>query len=222
LIVTHFTKFTHISELKRQLKAIGAETFEEFVRYSQQFCKRFGLQSKKALDLFNQTVSIKEIGGLNDFVRSHMLEKTDVQTKICELQESYENLIISHTAIQRARKQLEALSPLTDEAEKYTKLREDVAVLQKNQDLMPAFFASNKLISNVKDGQLLVLAAAEFDVFITVDRNLSFQQNIPQFNIAVIVLEAPSNRLADLKPLAPKILAILGEAPKGQATLVSA
>jgi hypothetical protein len=145
-----------------------------------------------------------------------------VQTKIRELQESYENLIISHTAIQRARKQLEALSPLTDEAEKYTKLREDVAVLQKNQDLMPAFFASNKLISNVKDGQLLVLAAAEFDVFITVDRNLSFQQNIPQFNIAVIVLEAPSNRLADLKPLAPKILAILGEAPKGQATLVSA
>jgi predicted nuclease of predicted toxin-antitoxin system len=76
--------------------------------------------------------------------------------------------------------------------------------------------------AGIKDGQLLVLAAAEFDVFITVDRNLSFQQNVPQFDIAVIVLEAPSNRLADLKPLAPKILAILGEAAKGQATLVSA
>jgi predicted nuclease of predicted toxin-antitoxin system len=76
--------------------------------------------------------------------------------------------------------------------------------------------------AGIKDGQLLVLASAEFDVFITVDRNLSFQQNVPQFDIAVIVLEAPSNRLADLKPLAPKILAILGEAAKGQATLVSA
>lgn len=76
--------------------------------------------------------------------------------------------------------------------------------------------------AGIKDGQLLVLAAAEFDVFITVDRNLSFQQNVPQFDIAVIVLEAPSNRLADLKPLAPKILAILGEAAKGKATLVSA
>jgi hypothetical protein len=76
--------------------------------------------------------------------------------------------------------------------------------------------------AGIKDGQLLTLAAEKFDVFITVDRNLSFQQNIPQFDIAAIVLEAPSNRLADLKPLAPKVLKILGEAAKGQATLVSA
>ncbi len=144
-IATHLTKFTHISELKKQLKAIGAETFEEFVKYSQQFCKRLGLQSEKALDLFNQTVSIKEIGGLNDFVRNHMLEKTDVQTKIRELQESYENLTISHTSIQKARKQLEVLLPLTAEAEKQTKLRQDVAILQANQLRVPAFFARKKL-----------------------------------------------------------------------------
>lgn len=76
--------------------------------------------------------------------------------------------------------------------------------------------------AGIKDGQLLTLAAAEFDVFITVDRNLSFQQNIPQFDIAVIVLQVPSNRLADLKPLVPRILAILSQATKGQATFVSA
>ena len=45
--------------------------------------------------------------------------------------------------------------------------------------------------AGVKNGQLLALAEAEFDVFITVDRNLSFQQNLPQFNIAVIVLHSP-------------------------------
>lgn len=39
--------------------------------------------------------------------------------------------------------------------------------------------------SGVKNGQLLALAAVEFDVFITVDRNLSFQQNLPKFDIAV-------------------------------------
>jgi hypothetical protein len=43
--------------------------------------------------------------------------------------------------------------------------------------------------AGVKNGQLLALAEAEFDVFIIVDRNLSFQQNLPQFNIAVIVLQ---------------------------------
>ena len=76
--------------------------------------------------------------------------------------------------------------------------------------------------AGVQNGQLLALAEAEFDIFITVDRNLSFQQNLPQFNIAVIVLQAPSNRLADLKPLAPEVLAILATAAKGQATVVSA
>ena len=76
--------------------------------------------------------------------------------------------------------------------------------------------------SGIKDGQLLILAAAEFDVFITVDRNLSFEQNLPKFDIAVIVLQALSNRLVDLKPLAPKILSILEDAVKGQATIVTA
>ncbi len=74
--------------------------------------------------------------------------------------------------------------------------------------------------AGVKNGQLLALAEAEFDVFITVARNLSFQQNLPQFNIAVIVLQAQSNRLIDLKPLIPKVLATLATAVKGQATLV--
>ena len=55
--------------------------------------------------------------------------------------------------------------------------------------------------STIKNGELLALAAQEFDVFVTVDRNLSFQQNLPTFDIAVIVLGASSNRLAD--PAAP-------------------
>jgi hypothetical protein len=46
---------------------------------------------------------------------------------------------------------------------------------------------------------------------------LSFQQNLPKFNIAVLVLHASSNRLDDLKPLAPKILATLPTLTKGVA-----
>jgi predicted nuclease of predicted toxin-antitoxin system len=76
--------------------------------------------------------------------------------------------------------------------------------------------------AGIKNGQLLALAEAEFDIFITVDRNLSFQQNLPQFDIAVIVLQAQSNRLADLQPLAPEVLAVLTTVVKGQATVVSA
>ena len=74
--------------------------------------------------------------------------------------------------------------------------------------------------AGIKDAELLLLAATEFDIFITADRNLSFQQNLAQFDIAVIVLQAPSNRLADLQSLAPRIIAILGEAIQGKAILV--
>ena len=69
--------------------------------------------------------------------------------------------------------------------------------------------------STIKNGELLALAAREFDVFLTVDRNLSFQQNLPAFAIAVIVIRAPSNRLADLKLLVPELLACISSARKG-------
>ena len=71
--------------------------------------------------------------------------------------------------------------------------------------------------AGIKNGALLTLAETEFDVFITVDRNLSFQQNLPKFNIAVLVLHATSNRLDDLKLLAPKILTTLPTLTKGTA-----
>jgi hypothetical protein len=74
--------------------------------------------------------------------------------------------------------------------------------------------------ATIKNGELLALAEKEFDVFITVDRNLSFQQNLPEFDIAVLVLQAHTNRLADLKPLAPKVLSILPSLTKGKAEVV--
>ena len=54
--------------------------------------------------------------------------------------------------------------------------------------------------AGIRNGELLRLAQAQFDVFVTVDRNLSFQQHLAQFTIAVIVLQAPTNRLKDLRP----------------------
>jgi hypothetical protein len=74
--------------------------------------------------------------------------------------------------------------------------------------------------STIKNGELLALAAQDFDVFVTVDRNLSFQQNLPAFEIAVIVLRAVSNRLADLRPLLPELLAIIPAARQGVVTYV--
>jgi hypothetical protein len=61
----------------------------------------------------------------------------------------------------------------------------------------------------VKNGPLLALAAAEFDAFITVDRNLPYQQNIAALPIAVVVLSAQSNELQALLPLVPRLEEVL-------------
>lgn len=72
--------------------------------------------------------------------------------------------------------------------------------------------------AGIKNGELLSLAERDFDIFITVDRNLSFQQHLPKFDIAVILLHAKTNKLIDLKMLVPKIIAILPKAKKGELT----
>jgi len=74
--------------------------------------------------------------------------------------------------------------------------------------------------STVRNGELLALAEKEFDVFVTVDRNLSFQQNLPAFAIAVVVLRAHSNRLSELLPLVPELLAFIATAKPGTVTYV--
>jgi hypothetical protein len=73
-----------------------------------------------------------------------------------------------------------------------------------------------------KDGPLLGLASGTFDAFVTTDRNLEFQQNLAKYNVAVLVLRAKTNRLADMKGLVPNLLAALPTAPAGRATHVDA
>jgi hypothetical protein len=74
--------------------------------------------------------------------------------------------------------------------------------------------------TTIENGELLVRASEQFDAFVTVDRNLSFQQNLASFSIAVIVLHATSNRLADLRPLVPRMLEAIASAQPGTLTVV--
>jgi predicted nuclease of predicted toxin-antitoxin system len=71
-----------------------------------------------------------------------------------------------------------------------------------------------------QNGDLLRLAESQFDVFLTVDRNLSFQQNVTEFSIAVVVMTARSNKYRDLQPLIVNVLATLSTLTAGQVTKV--
>jgi len=74
--------------------------------------------------------------------------------------------------------------------------------------------------SDLANGALLDAAAPEYDVFVTMDQSLRYQQNLSGRPFAVIILRAQSNRLDDLEPLIAELLKLLPVAPRGDATVV--
>ena len=74
--------------------------------------------------------------------------------------------------------------------------------------------------SGLKNGELLLRVQAEFDAFITVDRNLAFQQNVSTLSLAVIVLRARSNRLGDLRLLLAPLHAALRSVEPSHVTII--
>lgn len=75
--------------------------------------------------------------------------------------------------------------------------------------------------AGMKNGALLTEAQKNFDVLLTMDNNMPYQQNLSKYRIAVIALRAVSNRLADTRPLMPKVLAALPSVQPGALTIVS-
>ena len=73
----------------------------------------------------------------------------------------------------------------------------------------------------IKNGALLALAQSKFDVFVTADKNLATQQFLPNYSIAVIVLDTVSTRLQDCVPLMPKVLALLPQVRPGTASIAN-
>jgi len=76
--------------------------------------------------------------------------------------------------------------------------------------------------AGMKNGELLSRASEGFEAFVTINANLPYQQALERFPIGVVLLRARSNRLADLEPLVPALLASLTEIGPGELRTVSA
>ena len=70
--------------------------------------------------------------------------------------------------------------------------------------------------AGVQNGELLSLAAATFDVLLTVDSSIEYQQDVPAFEISVMVLRARSNDIAALVPLMPAVVDALSKVGRGR------
>ncbi|MBE3561018.1 MAG: AAA family ATPase [Ktedonobacteraceae bacterium] len=183
-IDTHFRLQGSPKELRKHLKAQDIEVYDQFARYSQRFRQLLFLRSEKALDLFNQIVSIKEIGSLNAFVREHMLEKMDTQKRIGLLRDNFDNLTRAHDAIQLANRQIEILTPLMENAKKYHEQGERITEAERCANLLPFYIARCKLALLTQ-----AITTAEKQLGRVEERQLSLDQTLGQLDQQIIDLQ---------------------------------
>jgi uncharacterized protein YPO0396 len=137
-----FFSFSDIRALKKSLrKAKHTEVFETFKEYSHFFRREMGIKNEQALNLFYQTVSLKSIGNLTEFIRAHMLEDTTIDAQVDELCLNFAELNHAHDLVLEAKEQISMLLPIEKEYKKYTKVEKEHAILLMMREKLGRFFS---------------------------------------------------------------------------------
>ncbi len=134
-----------VRALRKRLRDAGAEVFDSFPPYGAWFRRRFGIENEQALELFHQTVSMKSVGNLTDFVRSHMLEPLDIVPRIEALLAHFDDLSRAHEAVLKAKRQVGMLQPLVADCERHAELGRSAEELRASREALRRYFAELKL-----------------------------------------------------------------------------
>ncbi|MEJ7745860.1 MAG: ATP-binding protein [Luteimonas sp.] len=145
-----------IVQLRKRLRGLGAEVEDSFPKYGAWFRRRFGIDNDQALELFHQTVSMKSVGNLTDFVRSHMLEPFDIGPRIQALIGHFDDLSRAHEAVLKAKRQVELLTPLVADCGRHREQAAELDGLRVCRDSLKPYFAGLKL--GLLDRRLELLA----------------------------------------------------------------
>jgi len=127
------------NEVLEHLKAKGYQTTKTYIEYQGWLTKRTQMRGK-AIDMFNQTVAVKDIQSLNTFIRGHMLEAHDWQDKVQRLLTHFNDLSLAHQELVRARKAEELLTPVEKIGSKYRKQAESLQQLEQQLEAAKTFF----------------------------------------------------------------------------------
>ena len=144
-ITGDFAQFgTEIKRLKKRVRDSGAGVWDSFPPYGAWFRRRFGIHHDQALELFHQTVSMKSVGNLTDFVRNHMLEPFNAAPRIEALVGHFDDLNRAHELVLKAKDQIEMLDPLALALDRYDRVSIAIEELQREQAALVPYFASRK------------------------------------------------------------------------------
>lgn len=145
-IAGHFAGFGEdIGQLRKRLQASqGVTVHDSFPQYAAEFRRHFGIAGEQAMELFHQTVSMKSVGNLSDFVRDHMLEAFPLEARIAALVSHFDEANREHEALVKARLQADQLAPLSAECDRYRELHGKLEQLRGCRDSLRSWFAQLK------------------------------------------------------------------------------
>ncbi|MEF3062971.1 SbcC/MukB-like Walker B domain-containing protein [Ralstonia solanacearum] len=144
-----------IAALRKKLRGAGCELFDSFPPYGAWFRRRLGIEHEQALELFHQTVSMKSVGNLTEFVRSHMLEPFDVGSRIEALNRHFDDLDRAHQAVLKAKRQVLLLTPLVEDGHRHEALAAEIQGLREGREALRPYFARLKVV--LLDRRLVLL-----------------------------------------------------------------
>ena len=145
-IAGNFSNFgSDISGLRKKLRANGAEIHSTFPPYGAWFRRFFGIKDEQAMELFHQTVSMKSVGNLTDFVRTHMLESFDVSSRISALIDHFDNLNSAHDAVLRAANQINLLTPIVADCQRHDEVKVQQEQRRLCREALKPYFSQIKL-----------------------------------------------------------------------------
>ncbi|SFP73876.1 ATP-binding protein [Hydrogenimonas thermophila] len=133
--------FKDIRALKKRLKQDGCELFESYRDYFSHIRRVLGIRGDQAMQLFYQTVSMKSVGNLTDFVREHMLEAKPIEKSVDELIASFSELKRAHDAVLEAKEEIALLKPICENIGKYQKKQNELLGLERLSKLIGVWFA---------------------------------------------------------------------------------
>ena len=145
-IASDFADFgSEIAALRKRLRSGGVDVFDSFPPYGAWFRRRFGIDNDQAMELFHQTVSMKSVGNLTEFVRNHMLEPFDVVPRVTALIAHFDDLNRAHEAVLKAKRQIALLTPLVADCDRHRELASATEALRACREALRPYFAGLKL-----------------------------------------------------------------------------
>ncbi len=153
---------------KRLISQSHLELFGSFPPYASAFRRRLGIDNEQALELFHQTVSLKSVGNLTNFVREHMLESSDVAPRIAALIDHFDDLNRAHESVLKAKEQIKRLVPLVEDCDKHQELSAQRSHWHGCREGLRVYFAELK--ANLLDKRLAGLAEEENRFAHNIDR----------------------------------------------------